>query len=283
MAAEAFFPRQIRDWPEHENQRDWVMAEHVNNLYAEMHATEQTLGTMPHEYVNLAGKTLTYHDVDHRLDVGQRTGERLDYYQVGLLDATTKGWNLPVCNVKASGTNVSGKKDQTKDWDPTWAGWYKMKWDQALVDPQKMLPGKKDTLTCPKTGWWMITANFHMGRSYGPEEYDQTLNAALTLSGLGMNKWPYATVASDSSTRNRHAHAAYLRCSFTYAGPWYKGNVAQFWLMTTDSLRVKNRPAYPYPIQVKPAYAWAGFTYIRALPESRVTWNPWQDLPPASD
>ncbi|WP_371590933.1 hypothetical protein [Streptomyces sp. NBC_00470] len=283
MPSESFFPAQVRVFPEHQNQRDWVMAEHVNNIYAEMHGIESTVGTMPHEYTAISGKRMTYHDVDHRLDVMQRTGERLDYYQYGLLDATTKGWNLPVADIKSSGMNLRPRIDQTKNWDAAWTDWYKMTWDQPIVDPEGMVPKKTTTLTCPRTGWWMFTANFHMGRSYGPETQDHRLDVALTLSGLGMNKWPYATVASDNASMNRHSPAAFLRCSFAYAGPWHKGNKAQFWLAHGDSLKVKDRRKYPYPVDTKKAYGWCGLTYIRALPETRIPWNPMQSAPPVED
>src|SRR5581483_3754390 len=98
------FPQAIRRWTPHANQRDYVMAEHVNNIQEEIEGLESTLGVMPTEYLDSKGKTIRYTTVDSRLDNIQRAIEKLQFYQDQLLDASKSGWDLPVGAYRASGT-----------------------------------------------------------------------------------------------------------------------------------------------------------------------------------
>ncbi|WP_371590931.1 hypothetical protein [Streptomyces sp. NBC_00470] len=279
----AFFPREIRNWPTHVDQRDPVMAEHVNEIQAEVASVETVLGTMPHQHTDAYGETVTYPDVDYRLDAMDREYERLDHNQGLLLDAEKNGWNLPLGNFRAPGTSVPPTFNQDDPNDPE-VDWWPLKWTDVVSDKWKMRGSDKKTFVCPKTGWWTVTAQFMMDIAPGPSTLEHSCFSALRIIqpgasdewGTGDNWGACVATSGASSARSTPGH---LRTSPVYNGPWYKGEIAMFSLRHMDSLRVPNRPKHPNPVGNRKTFGWASFTYVRALPDDQVVRPPW-DLDP---
>ncbi|WP_274916907.1 hypothetical protein [Streptomyces sp. WZ-12] len=262
------YPQAVRRWPKHANQLDYVMAEDVNEIQDEIQGISTTLGVMPNEYQDSKGTTTRYTSVDSRLDNIQRDIEKLRFYQDQLLDASKTGWNLPVSAYRASGTPIPATVNQVNPNTPN-SDWYPVKWDQAVVDPLELAPKPTYWLTCPKTGWWIVTARAFMWRSYGPATLEHSMFCEINLLGDG------SILGSDGDSINRQS-PGYLRTNPSYSGPWYQGEKIGVRIRHMDSMRVNNRPSYPDPVGTQTAYAWLGLTYIRALPgqgDKRPDWD----------
>ncbi|MFJ2113942.1 hypothetical protein ACIOEX_18990 [Streptomyces sp. NPDC087850] len=264
------YPKAVRRWPQHANQRDYVMAEDVNEIQDEIAGISTTLGVMPQEYVDADGKSTRYTTVDSRLDNIQREQERLKYYQDGLLDAAKTGWNLPIANVRSSGTLIPQTINQNQPNDPR-SDWYPCKMDRPIIDPLGMAKKPTYTFTCPQTGWWIISARITMhiadiipGKT---KSTDHSMFSRINIIGVSTD------VATDGATAPLNT-AGYLRTNPTYAGPWYQGEKLQFEVRHMGNRLIANAPVND-PIGAWTAFSWVGFTYIRALPAQMTTRPPW--------
>lgn len=277
----AFFPREIRTWTEHVDQRDPVMAEHVNEIQDELHAVQATLGPMPHQHQTAqTGTTVTYADVDTRLDNIDQEYERLDHNQALLLDAEKNGWNLPLGSFRAPGTSIPPTYNQDTPNSPD-SDWWPLNWTDIVSDQWKMRAKNKQDFVCPQTGWWTISAQFLMQSAPGPSTLEHScFSAARIIKPSTGDDWG-SLVANNGASINR-AIRGQLRTSPVYSGPWYKGEVCRFSLRHMDSLRVHARPKAPNPVGNRKTFGWCSFTYIRALPDAFVSRPDWDWDPEGS-
>ncbi|MFE9412348.1 hypothetical protein ACFYN0_26670 [Streptomyces sp. NPDC006704] len=265
------YPKAIRRWPQHANQRDYVMAEDVNEIQDEIAGISSTLGVLPTEYLDAAGRTTKYTTVDARLDNIQRDIERLAYYQNQLLDASKTGWDLPIGSFRSSGTPIPATVNQVNPNTPE-SDWYPILWDQPVVDPLSLASRPTYQLVCPRTGWWVITTRTYMWRSYGPATLEHSM---FTEINLPRPDTAASILGSDGASINRQS-PGYLRTNPSYAGPWFQGEPLAVRIRHMDNLRVDNRPSKPDPVGTQTAFAWLGLTYIRALPadmQARPAWD----------
>lgn len=267
------YPKAVRRWPQHANQRDYVMAEHVNEIQDEIAGVAATIGVMPQEYVDATGKITKYSTVDSRLDHIQREQERLKYYQDGLLDAAKTGWNLPVASIRSSGTSVPQTVNQTQPNHPV-EDWYPLKYDQPVIDPLGMAKKPVYALTCPKTGWWVISVRTMMwipDKKPKTQSTDHAMFTRVHIAGVSKD------VATDGGSAPLGTNG-YHRNNPTYAGPWFQGEKLSVEIRHMGNKPVPNAPVND-PIGAQTVFTWIGLTYIRALPDQFVTRPPWDADP----
>ncbi|MCZ0981865.1 hypothetical protein O1L60_31135 [Streptomyces diastatochromogenes] len=269
------YPNAIRTFPTHQDGRDFVLAADVNEIQDELTGVETTLGAKPQIYTDAGGKTHAYKDVVSRLNAMQRYDDQVANTVNQLVDASTTGWNLPVASARSTGVSIAPTKDQldvdlARDWHP-------VTWNRKITDlgtPTGTFPWQSSpTITCPKTGWWIITMRLIATIPTGPNSLDHMCYARMYLSDHGTD------VATGSSTNPRGTHG-YHRADLTYSGEWFQGERLQLQIRHMDSMRVHNRASYPNPVGNITAWAWCGMTYIRALPSSANA-RPFDDLDPA--
>ncbi|GHB52518.1 hypothetical protein GCM10010331_45180 [Streptomyces xanthochromogenes] len=267
------YPKAVRRWPQHANQRDYVMAEDVNEIQDEIAGIESTLGVMPTEYVDSTGKTTKYTSVDARLDNMQRDIERLAYQQTGLLDAARTGWNLPIASIRSSGTLIPQTVNADQPNQPS-SDWHPARFDVPVIDPLGLAVRPTFSLTCPQTGWWVVAARTMMwipSRKPGTKSTDHSLFTSIDIEGLSTD------VATDSDTAPMGTNGFHL-VNPTYAGPWYQGERLSVSIRHMGNLKIANAPVND-PIGPQTAFTWIGLTYIRALPSQFVTRPPWDADP----
>lgn len=269
------YPNAVRNFPAHQDGRDFVLAADVNEIQDELTGVETTIGTKPQVYTDAAGKAHQYKDVASRLDSMQRYDDQVASTVNSLIDASNTGWNLPVGTARCTGTSIAPTVDQldvdiTKDWHP-------VNWNRKMTDigiPTKIFPWlTSPTITCPKTGWWIITMRLIATIPTGPNSLDHMCYSRMYLSDHDTD------VAVGSSTNPRGTHG-YHRADLTYSGEWFQGERLQLQVRHMDSLRVHNRAGSPNPVGNITAWAWCGLTYIRALPDDVIS-RPIDDLDPA--
>ncbi|KUL44729.1 hypothetical protein ADL22_12355 [Streptomyces sp. NRRL F-4489] len=267
------YPKAIRRWPQHANQRDYVMAEHVNEIQDEIAGISSTLGVMPTEYLDANGNTVSYTTVDSRLDIIQREQERLRYYQDGLLDAAKTGWNLPVCSLRSSGTSIPQTVNQGNPNHPV-EDWHPILFDRAVIDPLGMAKQPTYTLTCPKTGWWIISVRTMMwvpAKRPQTKSTDHAMYTRVNIEGVSRD------VATDGDSAPLGIYG-YHRNNPVYSGPWYQGEKLSVEIRHMGNLRIPAANLFD-PIGPQTVFTWAGFTYIRALPQDMVTRPDWDADP----
>ncbi|MEW1675570.1 hypothetical protein ACJ6WD_10965 [Streptomyces sp. VTCC 41912] len=272
------YPNAIRTFPTHRDGRDFVLAADVNELQDELTGVETAIGIKPQTYTDAAGKAHAYKDIASRLDAMQRYDDQVAASVNQLVDASNTGWNLPVGSARCTGTSIAPTVDQldvdvTKDWHPV--TWNRKLTDVGLPAPLTFFPwgSSSPTITCPKTGWWIITMRLIATIPSGPNSLDHMCYARMYLSDHGTD------VATAESTNARGTHG-YHRADLTYSGEWYQGERLQMQLRHMDSMRVHKRASYPNPVGNITAWAWCGLTYIRALPGVMNT-RPIDDIDPA--
>ncbi|MGD6750329.1 hypothetical protein [Streptomyces sp. BH105] len=248
------------------------MAADVNEIQDEVTGIETAMGAKPHIYTDDANKKYTYKDVATRLDAMQRYDDEVAGTVNRLVDASSTGWNLPIGTVRASGTSIAPTVNQldvdtTKDWHP-------VLWNRRITDSASIFPWtSSSTITCPKTGWWIVTMRVLATIAKGPNSLDHMCYGRMYLSDHDTD------VAVSSSTQPRGTHG-WHRLDITYAGEWFHGERLQLQLRHMDSMRVSNRAKYANPVGTMTAYGWCGLTYMRALP-SAMTSRPIEDIDPA--
>ncbi|MEU7147058.1 hypothetical protein AB0B15_03300 [Streptomyces sp. NPDC045456] len=267
------FPNAVRRWPQHANQRDYVMAEHINEIQDEIAGISATLGVMPTEYLDANGKTVSYTTVDSRLDIIQREQERLKYYQDGLLDAAKTGWNLPVCSLRSSGTSIPQTVNQSNPNHPV-DDWHPVRFDKPVIDPLNMARNPTFSLVCPQTGWWIISCRTMMwvpGRGPKTQSTDHIMDTRLNIPGVSSD----AGTDGDSAPLGTYG---YHRNNPSYAGPWYQGEKLAVEIRHMGNKPVTNAPVTD-PIGPQTVFTWIGLTYIRALPKDMTTRPDWDADP----
>jgi hypothetical protein len=270
------YPNAIRTFPAHQDGRDFVLAADVNEIQDELTGVETTIGTKPQIYTDAVGKNHQYKDVASRLDSMQRYDDQVATTVNSLVDASNTGWNLPVGSIRSTGTSIPPTKDQLDVDIPK--DWYPVMWNRVFTDlgvTTKVFPNwtSNPTITCPKTGWWIITMRLIATIPSGPNTLDHMCYARMNLSDHGTD------VATGESTNPRGTHG-YHRTTVTYSGEWFQGERMQFLIRHMDSMRVHNRASYPNPVGNITAWAWCGMTYIRAL-DADMTSRPIDDIDPA--
>lgn len=267
------YPKAVRRWPQHANQRDYVMAEDVNEIQDEIAGISATLGVMPQEYLDADGKATRYTTVDSRLDIIQREQERLKYNQDGLLDAAKTGWNLPVASIRSSGTSIPQTVNQTHPNDPR-SDWWPLKMDRPVIDPLNMVAKPTYSLVCPKTGWWIVSVRTMMWIPNKKPKTQSTDHSMFTRVNIDK-------VSSDVATDGDSAPLGtngYHRNNPTYAGPWYQGEKLSVEIRHMGNKPIPNAPVND-PIGNQTVFMWIGLTYIRALPDQFVVRPPWDADP----
>ncbi|MEU7278676.1 hypothetical protein AB0A69_07780 [Streptomyces sp. NPDC045431] len=268
------YPNAIRNFPTHKDGRDFVLAADVNEIQDELTGVETVLGTKPQIYTNAAGKKSEYKDVVTRLDAMQRYDDEVAETVNALVDASQTGWNLPVGTVRSTGSTirptVHNLSIQESDWQP-------VLWNRRITDmphPVRIFPWHTSpTITCPKTGWWIITMRVLSSIPSGPTSLDHMCFARMYLSDHDTD------VATGASTNPRGTRG-WHRADLTYAGEWFAGERLQLQIRHMDSMKVNNRAKHPNPVGNITSYAWCGLTYIRALPNA-FTSRPIEDVDPA--
>ncbi|MFI1796546.1 hypothetical protein ACH427_04195 [Streptomyces sp. NPDC020379] len=267
------YPQAVRRWPKHTNQRDYVMAEDVNEIQDEIQGISTTLGVLPTEYQDSKGKTTHYTTVDSRLDNIQRDIEKIKYYQDGLLDAAKTGWNLPVASIRSSGTSVPQTVNQTSPNSPV-EDWWPLLYDAPVIDPLGIAKRPTYYLTCPQTGWWVVSVRTMMWvprRQPGTQSTDHAMFTRIHIDGVSKD------VATDGDSAPLGTNG-YHRNNPTYAGPWYQGEKLSVEIRHMGNKSIANAPVND-PIGAQTVYTWIGLTYIRALPE-QFTKRPDWDVDP---
>lgn len=264
------YPNAIRTFPAHKDGRDFVLAADVNEIQDELTGVESAVGMKPHIYTTAAGKKVEYKSVAARLDAMQRYDDQVATTVNKLIDASESGWNLPVASMRGTGTNIPATVDQIY---PSNSDWHGVGFNLPITDPLGLCQNGP-TITCPRTGWWIITMRVIGEIASGPSNLDHLLYARLWLEDHGTD------VATGGSTQPRGGTSAFHRADLTYSGEWYQGEQLQLQIRHMDSMHVGIRSHYPNPLPPTTVWGWAGFTYVRALPNSGHT-RPVGDLDPA--
>jgi hypothetical protein len=229
----------------------------MNAVQDEIMAIESTLGAKPHVYNPGAGTTTTYSSVASRLNTIQQSAAVQQAQVNTLLDASTKGWNLPIANVSATGTIIPPTINVNT---PVPSDWYRLKWSDTFIDTDGVYtPGY--LLTIPKSGWWIITANVVMANNrLGSPNVEHTVWARLTASGQGQPAVGFELAGASTSSAEKAGD--WHRLSFSSGDAMFAG----------DRLVLEARHAYvatdsgPHLLLPLSAYARVQLTYIRALP-----------------
>ncbi|MFK0015761.1 hypothetical protein [Streptomyces sp. NPDC091027] len=263
------FPNAIRTFPPHTDGRDFVLASDVNEIQDELTGVEATLGTKPQVYTNATGKKTEYKDLATRLDAMQRYDEQVAKTVNKLIDADEAGWNLPLASSRTSGTTIPPTKHNL---DIATTDWHSITWNIPITDPLDLIKNGP-TITCPRTGWWIITCRVISTIPSGPSSLD---HMCFTRMYVGEE-----TDVAVSGSTNPRGTRGYHRSDLTYGGEWYQGEPLRIQVRHADSLRVNNRAKHPNPVGNITTWGWLGLTYIRALPHGVIK-RPIQDLDPAA-
>ncbi|MFD6934632.1 hypothetical protein ACFWAP_00555 [Streptomyces goshikiensis] len=263
------YPNAIRTFPAHKDGRDFVLAADVNEIQEELTGVETAVGAKPQIYTNASGKKIEYKDVATRLDSMQKYDDQVAGTVNKLIDASEAGWNLPVASMRGSGTSIPPTYNQL-DVEPS--DWYPVTFNIPVTDPLTMCKNGP-TITCPRTGWWIVTMRVIAEIASGPSNIDHFLYARLWLDNHGTD------MATGSSNQPRGGEHAFHRADLTYSGEWYQGERLQLQIRHMDSVRVAIRKNYPNPVPNIVVWGWTGLTYVRALPNS-LSQRPVADLDP---
>lgn len=214
----AIYPVSVHTYTAHRDAVDYILADHVNSLQDEITAIEQTLGTHPTTWTYTGDPNFA-----SLPDISQQTSwatvrDRLDALQahVARLDRITAGLRVTTLPGSTHFPPVTVVRNPGQVFPPSTVQWTTYDMAVSDFDSSGMFTGGNSIL-CPQTGWWSITANAWTDVPVGDPATTHVVSNRLLLGN--------SEVASHSSQLPWGSPVPH-RVNLTYDGPWQAGQPA---------------------------------------------------------